>query len=112
MIYLAIYLIHFFDTLRITAQALIAMSAFILFAYALYVDGEKEKIAKAIKIIITTISIAILTLIFIPTKETMYQLGAIYIGKQLNTTIQVDKKLEKVSKIVDLKLDEIIKKEQ
>lgn len=113
MIYLAIYLIQFFDGLRTAIAVTMTITPFLLIAYSLILEDDYciNKIKKAIKIAIITLLILTSMLIIIPTKETMYQFGAIYVGKQINTTVQVDEKLKKVSKIIDLKLDEIIKKQ-
>lgn len=108
MIYLMIYLIHIMDALRITAGVSLVLIPITFFSFFLACDDDK-KIKKHLKTFVATIIIAILTLITIPTKETMYQLSAVYIGKQLNSTVQFNTKIQKVSQIIDLKLDKIIK---
>lgn len=46
---------------------------------------------------------------FVPPKTAIYQMAGVYCGKQINQSVQIDKKLQKVSEIIDLQLDKSIK---
>jgi hypothetical protein len=48
-------------------------------------------------------------LLFIPSQQTLVLMGATYYGKKAVTAISDSKKLEKISTIIDLKLDSYIK---
>ena len=67
------------------------------------------KIMKFVKILSITCCVSTLLALLIPNKTTLYQMSAVYFGKQINKSVQVDAKIQKISTIMDLNLDNTIK---
>ena len=67
------------------------------------------KIMKYTKILSITCCVLSLLTLLIPNKTTLYQMSAIYLGKQINKSVQIDDKIQKISTIIDLNLDNTIK---
>lgn len=65
-------------------------------------------IAKPMKILL----IAGFVLLFVPSQQTLVLMGATYYGKKAVTAMSDSKKLEKISTIIDLKLDAYIQELQ
>ena len=64
---------------------------------------------KYTKILSITCCVLSLLTLLIPNKTTLYQMSAIYLGKQINKSVQIDDKIQKILTIVDLNLDNTIK---
>lgn len=117
MLYLIVYGLGLVDKLDVLLGCITAVlvGVIMLSFFALiqcHVEGDDKYrrymsrvIKKSTKLLIITLSF----LILIPCKNIAYQLTAVYMGKQVNQTIKLDTKLQKVSEIIDIKLDEIIK---
>ena len=122
MLYLFIYLAGIIDTFRNFLESVLFFNVpvFILLCVTLivtkldeYVDKDfKETISKFFRASVVVLCIASFLHIFIPPKTVVYQLAGIYCGKQINQQIHIDKKLQKVSEIIDLQLDKNIKELQ
>lgn len=114
MLYFIIYMIQVIPTIRDMAQAL-AMLSFVStlilwLAYSAYADEIcAPKIMKFAKIFSVTCCVLTLLALLTPNKTTLYQMSAIYLGKQINKSVQVDAKIQKISTIMDLQLDKTIK---
>lgn len=67
------------------------------------------KITKFVKILGITCCASFLLALLIPNKTTLYQMSAVYFGKQINKSVQVDAKIQKISTIMDLQLDKTMK---
>ena len=128
MEYLFIYLLqilHYIDIIKgIFCFLLIAgIIGFIILGFLTgfqYENHKKEdycqinqNVAKAttkfLKNIIITFSILFLITALIPSQQMLVLMGATYYGKKAVTAMSDSKKLEKISTIIDLKLDSYIK---
>ena len=114
MLYFIIYMIQVIPTIRDITQALAGfsfVSALILwFAYSAY-TGEicAPKIMKFAKIFSVICCVSALLGLLTRNKTTLCQMSAVYLGKQINKSVQVDAKIQKISTIMDLQLDKTIK---
>lgn len=72
-------------------------------------DPDTPKVMKFVKILSITCCVSALLALLIPNKTTLYQMSAVYLGKQINKSVQVDAKIQKISTIVDLQLDKTMK---
>jgi len=72
-------------------------------------DKLKSLIARYITKPMKTLLIAGFILLSIPSQQTLVLMGATYYGKRAVTAMSDSKKLEKISTIIDLKLDSYIK---
>lgn len=107
-------MIQVIPTIRDTTQALAEfsfVSALILWlVYSAYADEiYAPKIMKFAKILTVTCCVSTLLGLLTPNKTTLYQMSAVYLGKQINKSVQVDAKIQKISTIMDLQLDKTIK---
>ena len=114
MLYFIIYIIQVVPTIRDMTQALAGfsfVSALILWlAYSAYADEiYAPKIMKFAKIFTVICCVSTLLGLLTPNKATLYQMSAVYLGKQINKSVQVDAKIQKISTIMDLQLDKTIK---
>lgn len=114
MLYFIIYMIQILPTIRNTAQALACIS----FVFTLILgsgclmncdDPYTTKIMKYVKILSVICCVSTLLGLLTPNKTTLYQMSAVYLGKQINKSVQVDAKIQKISTIMDLQLDKTIK---
>ena len=101
-------------TIRNTAQVLACISlGFTLMLGLGYLmdcdDPCTPKIMKCVKILSITCCVSTLLDLLTPNKTTLYQMSAVYSGKQINKSVQVDAKIKKISTIMDLQLDKTIK---
>ena len=122
MLYLFIYLADIVEALRntlITAPIVLAIvGAMCLCGFmstTVETEDEKEAIKELFKFFkkfyITLVAILFIGLL-VPSKSALYQIAGVYCGKQINQQIHIDKKLQKVSEIIDLQLDKNIKELQ
>lgn len=114
MLYFIIYMTQVIPIIGEMVQALVHFSfIFTLIlgvSYFLYCDEPyTPKITKLAKISGITCCVSALLTLLIPNKTTLYQMSAIYLGKQINKSVQVDAKIQKISTIMDLQLDKTIK---
>ena len=114
MLYFIIYMIQVIPTIRNMTQALAGFSfvstLILWFAYSAYADEIcAPKIMKFAKILTVTCCVSTLLGLLTPNKTTLYQMSAVYLGKQINKSVQVDAKIQKISTIMDLQLDKTIK---
>ena len=72
-------------------------------------DPDTPKVMKVVKILSVICCVSTLLGILTPNKTTLYQMSAVYLGKQINKSVQVDAKIQKISTIMDLQLDKTIK---
>ena len=119
MLYLFIYLAGIIDTFRNFLEGILFLGVlvFIILGMAFiaaktdeYMDeGLKETISKFFKASVVTLCVVSFLHVFVPPKAVVYQLAGVYCGKQINQQVHIDKKLQKVSEIIDLQLDKNIK---
>lgn len=123
MEYLFMYLLQLFEKIDIINNFLLFTGGFIFvswFVTLLFYSVEENKnvyyrvkpflkICK--KLFIKIFIIAICTML-IPTKQTLLLISGTYIGKKAVTAMSDSKKLEKISTIIDLKLDSYIRGSQ
>lgn len=114
MLYFIIYMIQVLPTISNIAQVLTAISfvlTLILGSGCLMDCGDPytPKIMKFVKILSITCCVSTLLALLIPNKTTLYQMSAVYFGKQINKSVQVDAKIQKISAIIDLQLDKTMK---
>lgn len=123
MLYLFVYLAGIIDTLNeiisvtlLFGGILALLFTALLFASKVEPDDFNDTFRSAIpKFFKTSVIISIVTAflhIAVPPKAVIYQIAGIYCGKQINQQIHIDKKLQKVSEIIDLQLDKNIKELQ
>lgn len=111
--YLFIYLLQLVDILYVlTAFALtfgiVGSIVSLLILSDRFSDEEDINNARlAFKVFISLLIVGVLML-FIPTKETLLLMAGTYVTKKTIT----NERVEKINKIIDLKLDELIKEEQ
>lgn len=114
MLYFIIYMTQVIPTIGDIAYALAGVSfvgTLILGLGCLMNCGDPctPKIMKYVKILSITCCASTLLALLIPNKTTLYQMSAVYLGKQINKSVQVDAKIQKISTIMDLQLDKTIK---
>ena len=117
MIYLFLYLASIIDNIKsdlvFIPLILVLIAICSIPILGLLLEEKFFDYAKKYKNVIINFFLICLILMFsanfIPTKGTLYQMAAVYCGKELNKTVQIDKKLQKVSELIDLQLDKNIK---
>lgn len=114
MLYFIIYMIQVLPTVREIASNLAGISLALTLMLGLGClmnigDPCTPKIMKFVKILSITCCVSTLLALLIPNKTTLYQMSAVYFGKQINKSVQVDAKTQKISTIMDLILDNTIK---
>lgn len=72
-------------------------------------DPSIPKIMKFVKILSITCCVSSLLALLIPNKTTLYQMSAVYLGKQINKSVRINDKIQKISTVIDLNLDNTIK---
>ena len=111
--YLFIYLLQLTDilcVLNVFALLIGIMGSIVSFVILSDRFSDEEAINNArlaSKIFISLLVIGVLML-FIPTKETLLLMTGTYVTKKTIT----NERVEKINKIIDLKLDELLKEEQ
>lgn len=114
MLYFIIYMMQVLPTIGDIAQAL-AVFSFVLtlilgLGCLMNIDEPyTPKVIKFVKILSITCCVSTLLALLIPNKTTLYQMSAVYFAKQINKSVQVDAKIQKISTIMDLNLDKTIK---
>ena len=118
MLYLFIYLADIANTLRNSLIAgsvvlsLVAAMAFCGFMTATADDEDDEKAFMKVllffKKFYITMAICFILGLFVPSKFALYQIAGVYCGKQISQQMNIDKKLQKVSEIIDLQLNKNI----
>ena len=119
MLYLFIYLAGIMDTLKeFIGGVLFFIVPTFLIVSVLYVSTKvvpedypesfKDVCPKIFKLMVTIFCFVSFLHISIPPKSVIYQIAGVYCGKQINQQIQIDKKLQKVSEIIDLQLEKSI----
>ena len=119
MFYLFIYLADIVEALRNTLIAapiiltLVGVCGFMSITVE-NVDEEEaiKKVFKFFKKLCITLVVMLFIGLLVPSKSALYQIAGVYCGKQINQQIHIDKKLQKVSEIIDLQLDKNIKELQ
>lgn len=122
MLYLFIYLADIVEALRYTliaAPIVLALAGAMCLCGFMSTTVENEDEEEAIKEVfkffkkfyITLVAMLFIGLL-VPSKSALYQIAGVYCGKQINQQIHIDKKLQKVSEIIDLQLDKNIKELQ
>ena len=111
MEYLFIYLLQIAENLRLVFAAALGMVVISGVFWALMVINEDTLSKECRKICIWSIAIVMVCLC-IPNKQTLLLMGGTYLGKKAVTQIVQSEKLQKVSEIIDLKLDKLIKENQ
>ena len=102
MLYFIIYIIQVVPTIRDMTQALAGfsfVSALILWlAYSAYADEiYAPKIMKFAKIFTVICCVSTLLGLLTPNKATLYQMSAVYLGKQINKSVHIYAKIQKIS---------------
>lgn len=105
MIYLFLYLANIVTTLKVVSFCLALV---LVFAFGMYMDCEREFNKTAKTLLITAIISGILG-VFTPTDRCLYQMGAVYVGKEIATNKQVSETLNKVNTVINMHLDKQIK---
>lgn len=113
MLYFIIYMTQVISTIREMTQILVNLSFLCTLLLSLcYLGNINEpyapKIMKYVKILSITCCVSTLLVLLIPNKTTLSQMSAIYLGKQINKSVRVDDKIQKISTIIDLNLDNTI----
>ena len=118
MLYLFIYLADIVDALKdyliggSIVLSLVAAMAFCGFMTATTDDKADEKAFMAVlrffKKFYITMAICFILGLFAPSKFALYQIAGVYCGKQISQQMNIDKKLQKVSEIIDLQLNKNI----
>lgn len=99
--------------------AVICFILFVIIIVGIVIKIEGHDIEDELKIKIGNLSlwfsiplfvILLILNILIPSQTFIYQAIGLHIGKHISQSVFVDTKLQKVSEIVDLKLNEMIKK--
>lgn len=114
MLYFIIYMMQVIPIINGIVQVLALFSlclTLILGLGCFMNDGDPctPKLIKFVKILSITCCVSTLLALLIPNKTTLYQMSAVYLGKQINKSVQVDAKIQKISTIMDLQLDKTIK---
>ena len=114
MLYFIIYMMQVIPTIRELTHTLTVLSFFgtlsLSFLYFVNIsEPYAPKIMKYVKILSITCCVLSLLTLLIPNKTTLYQMSAIYLGKQINKSVHVDDKIQKISTVIDLNLDNTIK---
>ena len=119
MLYLFIYLANIVEALRntlIAAPIILALVGAMCFcsfmSTSVEAEDEKEAIKKVFKFFknfYITLVVTLFVGLLVPSKSALYQMAGVYCGKQINQQVHIDKKLQKVSEIIDLQLDKNIK---
>lgn len=107
MIYLFLYLASIATCVKCVLFATAIVSFFL---FVLYMESESfDRFAKTL-IAATFVSIALGT--FAPTDKCLYQIGAVYIGKEIISNKQLTETLGKVNTVINMHLDNQIKELQ
>ena len=120
MLYLFIYLAGIIDTFRNFLEGLLffivpATLFLVIMGFATKVNPNEfdgpfiEQVPRFVKVVTITCCIVSFLFVCVPPKAVIYQIAGVYCGKQINQQIHIDKKLQKVSEIIDLQLDKNIK---
>jgi hypothetical protein len=132
MLYLFIYLASIIDKisfLLLNVSVILAAVGTVLFlivAFPRYEDlfeedntltepqfkEKRKRMGNFIKKFYVVLLVCFIIGHFIPSKTAIYQMAGVYCGKQINQSVQIDKKLQKVINIIDLQLDKSIKELQ
>lgn len=128
MEYLFIYLLQITDSISCLLEilgivAIMSLISLIIIFYireavyaSNYSDAEEKHCMDNIKEITKKISIftvaTFLTLVVIPTKQTLLLMGGTYLGKKAVNTVITDEKIKKIDTIINLQLDKYIKELQ
>lgn len=119
MLYWIIYLIDVITPLKdiFVVLSIVGVISTIVSLVAMVVDdsGAKDKDYKEFcditKRIFGTTLILLLLAVFIPSKTTAYTLLGIKLGQTVVSKPEVQNKVDKLSKIIDIKLDQYIQEE-
>ena len=119
MEYLFLYLLQLSHAINGLGLVCLILGTLYACAWGIYVlptkfcNEETERLKPLISRYITkpmkSFLIAGFILLFIPSQQTLVLMGATYYGKKAVTALSDSKKLEKISTIIDLKLDSYIK---
>ena len=119
MEYLFLYLLQLSHAINGLGLICLILGAIYACAWVVYVlptkfcneetDRLKPLIVRYITRPMKTLLIAGFVLLFVPSQQTLVLMGATYYGKKAVTAMSDSKKLEKISTIIDLKLDSYIK---
>lgn len=107
MIYLFLYLAN----IATCVKCVLFATAFVsLFIFVLYMESESfDRFAKTL---IATMFASIVLGTFFPTDKCLYQIGAVYIGKEIISNKQLTETLGKVNTVINMHLDNQIKELQ
>lgn len=107
MIYLFLYLASIATCIKVILFV-ITFASLILFG--VYVENQNfDKFAKAL---IATALVSLVLGTFTPTDKCLYQIGAVYIGKEIISNEQLTETLGKVNTVINMHLDNQIKELQ
>lgn len=114
MLYFIIYMMQVIPTIREMTHFLVGLSFSgtfaLIFCYLVNIgEPYAPKIMKYVKILSITCCVLSLLTLLLPNKTTLYRMSAIYLGKQINKSVHVDDKIQKISTVIDLNLDNTIK---
>lgn len=120
MLYWIIYLIDVITPLK-EPCILLSVFSIIFFVFSVFAlsaheedcgkDKDYKKMYRIIRGIPTISVIFILLAVFIPSKTTAYTLLGIKLGQVAVSKPEVQNKVDKLSKIIDIKLDQYIQEE-
>lgn len=109
MIYLLLWLADVSLGLKFLLGLIFCFSVFIFMV--MLVDDIWSYPKGVVKIVIIACLLSASLWILVPSRKTVYMITASYIGKQVSTKMEVDSKIGKLSKLIDIKLDEYIEGE-
>lgn len=107
MIYLFLYLANIATCVK---YVLFAITFISIFLFIVYMDSESfDRFAKSL---IVTAFVSLVLGTFAPTDKCLYQIGAVYIGKEIISNEQLTETLGKVNTVINMHLDNQIKELQ
>lgn len=111
-IYTYLYLADKVDAISFSLTLIGALGSGILtlLTLSIFVNSD-NMLAKILSTFITLVFLGVWAIGgLIPSKDFMYQAGAVYLGKEIVKNEQVQETFNKVKRVVDLNLDKQIKK--
>lgn len=107
MIYLFLYLASIATCVKCVLFVITFVSLFLFWMYM-----ESESFDKFAKSLLATALISLILGTFAPTDKCLYQIGAVYVGKEIVTNKQVSETFNKVNTVINMHLDKQIKELQ
>lgn len=115
MEYLFIYLLQVAENLMLVFIAALLAAVFSGVAWGFMVSDNNngaEYDTTGVKRVCISGLVCMLSCLAMPNKQTLLLMGGTYLGKKAVAQVVQSEKLQKVSEIIDLKLDKLIKENQ